>query len=84
DQGIIQLTQLEITGDFFFHPEEKIIKLEKFLQELKLPDSTSQARFEALEQSIMAFYETEEIISPGLRPRDFAEAINKALASFID
>jgi len=79
DQDTFQMTQLGITGDFFFHPEEKLALLEKTLQELILPSSTTQTRFETLEQTITAFYETEGIISPGLRPYDFAVAINKAL-----
>jgi hypothetical protein len=73
------MTQLGITGDFFFHPEEKLAMLEKTLQGLIVPSATTQARFDTLEQTITAFYEMEGIISPGLRPYDFAEAINKAL-----
>ncbi len=77
----IQLNQINITGDFFFHPEDKLNALESILIGLKFPKTDSCEILTNIEQKISAFYLTEGIISPGLRPRDFAEALFKALES---
>jgi len=77
----IQINQINITGDFFFHPEEKLEKLESILNGLKFPKTDSSEILTNIEQKIVAFYKTEGIISPGLRPYDFAKALFKALES---
>ena len=77
----IQINQINITGDFFFHPEEKLNVLESILNGSKFPKIDSCETLSIIEQKISAFYQTEGIISPGLRPRDFAEALFKALES---
>ena len=77
----LQINQINITGDFFFHPEEKLEKLESILNGLKFPKTDSSEILVNIEQKIVAFYKTEGIISPGLRPCDFAKALFKALES---
>ena len=77
----LQINQINITGDFFFHPEEKLEKLESILNGLKFPKTDSSEILINIEQKIVAFYQTEGIISPGLRPHDFAIALFKALES---
>ncbi len=77
----LQINQINITGDFFFHPEEKLDKLDSILNGLKFPKTDSSEILANIEQKIVAFYKTEGIISPGLRPHDFAIALFKALES---
>jgi len=77
----LRVTQLEITEDFFFHPEEKLTALEAALQGTTFAQSRTQESYASLEQKIAAFYQREGIVSPGLRPHDFAQAIIKAMTS---
>ena len=60
------LTNVSLSGDFFFFPEAKLAALEERL------DGVAEAELEAV---IARFYEDEGIESPGVTPGDFRQVL---------
>ncbi|TET52958.1 MAG: lipoate--protein ligase family protein, partial [Anaerolineales bacterium] len=60
------LTNVSLSGDFFFFPEAKLAALEERL------DGVAEAELEAV---IARFYEDEGIESPGVTPGDFGQVL---------
>jgi lipoate-protein ligase A len=61
-----RIVSTSISGDFFFYPAEKLAALEEALAGVKLDE---------VESTLVSFYQTEGIESPGITPADFARAI---------
>jgi lipoate-protein ligase A len=61
-----RIVSTSISGDFFFYPAEKLTALEEALAGVKLDE---------IEPTIVAFYQAEDIESPGVTPADFAKVI---------
>lgn len=69
EEGIIR--DLMITGDFFMYPEDLLWRLEGVLK-------GSEADRTFLVEKIRSFYMSTGVVTPGVTPQDFAEAITKA------
>ena len=69
-----QIADITISGDFFMYPEDSLWELENTLR------GTRTGREEVL-QKIREFCRTGNVLTPGVSPDDFAEAIARALAS---
>ena len=67
-----QIANITISGDFFMYPEDSLWELEKKLRGTK-------TRREEVIQKISEFYRTGNVLTPGVSPEDFAEAIARAL-----
>lgn len=67
-----KISELTISGDFFMYPEDSLWKLEKALQGLP-------ADMEVVRVQLQNFYNENGVISPGIRPEDFTEAIHRAI-----
>lgn len=63
-----KIKELRLEGDFFFYPEDKLWELENALVGMRLDK-------EKLREEIARFYSENNILSPGVKPKDFAEAI---------
>jgi len=63
-----RLNEVEISGDFQFCPKEDLSRLENSLMQTTFERETIQGRIEA-------FYEKEEVETPGVSPEDLAEAV---------
>ena len=63
-----RLTEIQISGDFFMYPEDRLWDLEQSLV------GTETKRDEILSK-VKTFYTREKILSPGVTPEDFTEAI---------
>jgi lipoate-protein ligase A len=79
--GLIQVTSVQsdgclsdvhLSGDFFFYPANRLQELEKALEGIP-------ARQEAVAQAIQAYYSRHEIESPGIEPSDIAAALIPAV-----
>ena len=77
DGGLIQVTAVQtdgvlsdvhISGDFFFYPASNLNDLEEALQGLP-------AEEEKVAEAIRQYYQKREIESPGVQPEDFARAL---------
>ena len=68
------LSEVQISGDFFMHPEEGLWNLEQTLV------GTEVSRNMILSK-IKAFYEKWNILTPGVIPEDFAEAIFRTIGT---
>ena len=66
------IESIEITGDFFFYPEESVEGLEKKLVGV----GTNPPE---ILKVVKAFYDENDIESPGIEPQDMAQAIVRAL-----
>ncbi len=64
------IKRVRITGDFFMHPEEKIIELERSLRDVKLRE---------LEQHVNRWFKNNDVILIGVSPQDFADVITDAV-----
>ena len=62
------LSDVHISGDFFFFPADRLMDLEKYLQGVAV-DST------AITQTVEKFYQQFSVESPGVVPADFANAL---------
>ncbi len=62
------IKDLEISGDFFMYPEDRLWELEKFLIGKRIEKAS-------LVNEISSFYDHFEVRSPGVVPEDFANAI---------
>ncbi|MEM3041091.1 MAG: lipoate protein ligase C-terminal domain-containing protein [Nitrososphaerota archaeon] len=67
-----EISSIIITGDFFMYPEDQLWELEKKLRR------TSINRKEILKK-VREFYEESNVITPGVSPEDFCEAVIRAL-----
>jgi lipoate-protein ligase A len=66
EEGLIR--DVYISGDFFFYPAESLPALERALNGVA-------ASPEAITAAVQAFYEHQQVESPGLQPADFARAL---------
>ena len=69
DKQVIK--EIVISGDFFLYPEDKLWVLEKKLIGTRLSK-------EDLLTTVRGFYHQFGVLSPGLEPEDFVEAIMRA------
>lgn len=67
------ITQLEISGDFFLHPEEAISTLEK-----SLIGFSKKGPYEQLSGKIHEVLDSQHATFIGVTPEDIAEAILEA------
>lgn len=65
-EGILK--DVHISGDFFFFPSEKLIQLEKSLEDVSM-DTIS------ISTAVDKFYKLNKIESPGLTPADFGQVL---------
>lgn len=68
-----EINEITIAGDFFMYPEDLLWKLEKTLK------GTATSR-EAILHKIEAFYSSTGVLTPGVTPQDFTEAIMRAVS----
>jgi hypothetical protein len=68
------IEEIQIAGDFFMYPEDKLWELERNLVGTSIHRSDIIAK-------IQSFYEQTELLTPGVVPEDFAEAIVRAISS---
>jgi len=66
------IEEIVISGDFFMHPEDKLWDLERSLVGVKVGRSSVLT-------NIRRFYQENGILTPGVEPEDFTEAIMKAV-----
>lgn len=64
DEDVIQ--HVELSGDFFFYPAERLTDLEAALVGVRLDE---------VEQAVGRFYADHEVDSPGVEPLDFARVL---------
>ena len=67
-----EIESITISGDFFMYPEDQLWELEKRLKGTK-------TRKKDITEKIKEFYRNRDVLSPGVAPEDFAEAIIRAL-----
>lgn len=65
-----RIDDISFTGDFTFHPNDKLSSLEKALMK-------SEINSESLLSLVRNFYATTRVQSPGVDPEDWVEAIMK-------
>lgn len=70
------ITDLQITGDFFLHPEESISQIEQNLKNLHVQTSE-----EEIEERIHATLAKNKANLIGVSPADLAQLIHRALQS---
>jgi len=63
-----KIERVEISGDFFMHPEDLLSDLQARLKGSTFNRSEVLAR-------IRAFYSETSVLTPGAGPEDFAEAV---------
>jgi len=66
-----EIREVTISGDFFMYPEDELWKLERIL----VGTNTDRAK---ILSKIRNFYEKTKILTPGVIPEDFTEAIMRA------
>jgi len=66
----LEIQDISITGDFFMIPEEAVLGLQEALRGAMLEEAD-------LEQRIGKAFKESSVQTPGMRPRDFVEAILK-------
>ena len=69
-----QLSEVQISGDFFMYPEDGLWDLEQTLV------GTEVSRDKILSK-IKAFYKIGNILTPGVVPEDFVEAIFRTIGT---
>jgi hypothetical protein len=69
-----KIKDIQIAGDFFMYPEDQLWELE-----LNLVGTSIQRS--AIVAKIQSFYRQTEILTTGVVPEDFVEAIIKAITS---
>lgn len=67
-----KLRNIQIAGDFFMYPEDGLWDLERSLV-------GTRATRDTILSTVKAFYERANLITPGVTPEDFTEAIVRAL-----
>ena len=68
------IQEIQITGDFFMYPEDKLWDLEHALE-------GTQASRDQILSRVQAFYKHTGVVTPGMVPGDFVEAIIRAIGS---
>ncbi|MCJ7632192.1 lipoate--protein ligase family protein [Candidatus Bathyarchaeota archaeon] len=68
------INEITISGDFFMYPEDLLWTLEKTLL------GTSASRGNILTK-IESFYASTGVLTPGVTPQDFTEAVMIAISS---
>ena len=68
-----KIRNIQIAGDFFMYPEDALWDLEQTLVGVK----TSR---EEILTEMKAFYKRTGVITPGVIPEDFAEAVVRAVS----
>jgi lipoate-protein ligase A len=63
-----KLSDVHISGDFFFFPAGNLVDLEKSLEGIEAENTT-------IEQTVIGFYQTYQVESPGVVPADFAAVL---------
>lgn len=71
-----RLVRPSISGDFFMYPEDSLWDLEKVLE-------GCTARRGEVEGRVQAFYRGSQVVTPGVNPQDFVEAVMRAVADFM-
>jgi len=66
-----KISKIQITGDFFTHPEETIQRLEEELTGLEVDN-------EKIRSKVHEFFQRQECVLIGVGPGDFITAILKA------
>lgn len=69
-----KIIKIQIAGDFFMYPEDKLWDLEKAL-------IGSKMNKDEILSKIKAFYEETNVLTPGVIPEDFTEAIVRAVTN---
>ena len=69
-----KLTDVKIMGDFFLHPEEKIVQLEKCLKGIDISSKEG-----TIEQILRDTVKKHEIKMLGVGEKDIAETVVEAL-----
>lgn len=67
-----RIREVMISGDFFMYPEDDLWELEKLLVGSKADKAEVLSK-------IKAFYEKTKILTPGVIPEDFTEAIMRGV-----
>lgn len=67
------IREIQIAGDFFMYPEDGLWELESTLK------GTAVSRNKILPK-VKAFYERTKVLTPGVTPEDFAEAVTRAVS----
>lgn len=67
-----RISSIVISGDFFMYPEDELWEMEKHLVGRKAD------RTEVL-SAVRLFYEKTKILTPGVTPEDFTEAIMRGV-----
>ena len=66
-----RLSDVHLSGDFFFYPASRLADLERALEGV-------EARPEAIGAVIQQFYAQHSVETPGVRPEDFAGVLSAA------
>jgi hypothetical protein len=69
-----EIREITIAGDFFMYPEDLLWELEKTLK-------GSPSSKEKVLAKIEAFYSSTGVLTPGVTPQDFTEAIMRAISA---
>jgi hypothetical protein len=64
-----QIVGVGLSGDFFFYPADRLADLE---------DSLAGAALADVQRAVEEFYRLNDVVSPGVTPRDFAAALGTA------
>jgi lipoate-protein ligase A len=63
-----RLSDVQLSGDFFFYPAQRLSDLERALEGVPVES-------EAILSTVQAFYNQYQVESPGMRPENFAEVL---------
>lgn len=69
-----EIGEITIAGDFFMYPEDLLWELERTLQGTPASKDKILAKIEG-------FYNSTGVLTPGVTPQDFTEAIMRALST---
>ena len=70
-----KIKSITISGDLFMYPEDELWNLEDTLV-------GTRAKRETILSKIKQFYEKRNILTPGVNPEDFTEAVMRSIESF--
>jgi len=68
------ISGITISGDFFMYPEDLLWELERTLRSTPTSKATILAKVED-------FYNSTGVLTPGVTPQDFTEAIMRAISA---
>ena len=68
------IREIQIAGDFFMYPEDGLWELESTLK------GTAVNRDKILSK-VKTFYERAKVLTPGVTPEDFAEAVTRVVSA---